>query len=246
MKRIKFNVMALFAMAAIVLSSCGGVNKMKEFAEGTDLKVTPNPLEVHGDVVKGTIEVTFPAKYFNKKAILKATPVLVYEGGELPLEPKMLQGEDVQDNHQVISYDAGGSVRHEIEFEYSDEMMKSELELRFVIIYKDDEIPFEEPYKLGVGVIATSKFVEIDPKPIMLKDKFQRVIPKKEEAQINFVVNRSDVRRSELTKEEIKMLEDFIKEAAAQENLELKGVNVSAYASPEGPLQLNERLSGVA
>jgi len=243
MKRIKFNVMALFAMAAIVLSSCGGVNKMKEFAEGTDLKVTPNPLEVHGDVVKGTIEVTFPAKYFNKKAILKATPVLVYEGGELPLEPKMLQGEDVQDNHQVISYDAGGSVRHEIEFEYRDEMMKSELELRFVIIYKDDEIPFEEPYKLGVGVIATSKFVEIDPKPIMLKDKFQRVIPKKEEAQINFVVNRSDVRRSELTKEEIKMLEDFIKEAAAQENLELKGVNVSAYASPEGPLQLNEKLS---
>jgi tetratricopeptide (TPR) repeat protein len=77
----------------------------------------------------------------------------------------------------------------------------------------------------------------------MLTDKFQRITPKKEEAQINFVVNRSDVRRSELTKEEIKALEDFIKETASKENLELKGVNVSAYASPEGPLDLNEKLS---
>jgi tetratricopeptide (TPR) repeat protein len=243
MKRIKFNLMALFAIAAIVLSSCGGVSKMKEFAEGTDLKLEPNPLEVHGNMVKGTVSATFPAKYFNKKAILKVTPVLVYEGGELPLEPKMLQGEDVEDNHQVISYDAGGSVSHDIEFEYNDQMMKSDLELRFVIIHKGEEIPFDETHKIGVGVIATSKLVELDPKPIMLTDKFQRITPKKEEAQINFVVNRSEVRRSELTKDEIKALEAFIKETASKENLELKGINVSAYASPEGPLDLNEKLS---
>ena len=54
MKRIRFNVLAMFTLAALILSSCGGVNKMKEFAEGTNFKVTPNPLEVHGDVVKGT------------------------------------------------------------------------------------------------------------------------------------------------------------------------------------------------
>ncbi len=243
MKRINLNLMALFAITAIVLSSCGGVSKMKEFAEGTNLKLEPNPLEVHGNMVKGTISATFPAKYFNKKAILKVTPVLVYEGGELALEPKMLQGEDVEDNHQVISYDAGGSATHDIEFEYKDEMLKSDLELRFVIIHKGEEIPFDETHKVGVGVIATSKLVEIDPKPIMLKDKFQRIIPKSEEAQINFVVNKSNVRRSELTKEEIVALENFIKETASKENLELKGVNVAAYASPEGPLDLNEKLS---
>ncbi len=243
MKRIKFNVLALFALAAIILSSCGGVDKMKEFAEGTSFKVTPNPLEVHGDVVKGTIEGTFPAKYFNKKAILEITPVLVYEGGELPLPVKMLQGQDVEDNHQAISYDAGGSFKHDIEFEYTDAMMKSELELRFVIIYKDKNIPFDLPQKAGVGVIATSKLVDLNPRSIMLKDNFQRVVSKKEEAQINFVIQRSDVRKTELTKEEITALENFIAETAKDENLELKGVKVAAYASPDGPETLNEKLS---
>ena len=243
MKRIKFNVLALFTVAALILSSCGGVNKMKEFAEGTNFKVTPNPLEVHGNVVKGTIEGTFPAKYFNKKALLEITPVLVYEGGELPLPIKMLQGQDVQDNHQAISYDAGGSFKHDIEFEYTDAMMKSDLELRFVIIHKDKRIPFDLPQKAGVGVIATSKLVDLTPKAIMMKDKFQRVVSKAGEAQINFVIQRSDVRRTELTKDDIKALETFIAETAKDENLELKGVKVAAYASPDGPEALNEKLS---
>jgi len=243
MKKIKFNLLALLTLAALVLSGCGGADKMKELAEGTDLKLTPNPLEVHGDMVKGTISATFPAKYFNKKALLKVTPVLVYEGGELELEPKMLQGEDTQDNHQVISYDAGGSVNHDIEFEYKEQMLKSDLELRFVIIYKDKEIPFDEPHKIGVGVIATSKLVDLNPKAIMLKDKFQRIIPENQEAQINYVVNRSNVRRSELTKDDIKTLQDFISETAEDERQEFKGVEISAYASPEGPQTLNEKLS---
>lgn len=243
MKSKRLNVLALFAMIAIVLSSCGGVSKMKEFAEGTNLKLTPNPLEVHGNMVKGTIEATFPPKYFNKKAILEVTPVIVYEGGELPLAVKMLQGQDVQDNHQVVSYDAGGTVRHEIEFEYTDAMMKSDVELRFVIISKDKRIPFDQTHKVGMGVIATSKLVDMNPKPIMLTDKFQRVKSKSEEAQFNFVVNKADIRKSELTRDDIKALENFIKETAAEEKLELKGVKIAAYASPEGPQDLNEKLS---
>ncbi|MDX9846518.1 MAG: hypothetical protein RBT74_06010 [Tenuifilaceae bacterium] len=243
MKSKRLNVLALFAMIAIVLSSCGGVSKMKEFAEGTNLKLTPNPLEVHGNMVKGTIEATFPPKYFNKKAILEVTPVIVYEGGELPLAVKMLQGQDVQDNHQVVSYDAGGTVRHEIEFEYTDAMMKSDVELRFVIISKDKRIPFDQTHKVGMGVIATSKLVDMKPKPIMLTDKFQRVKSKSEEAQFNFVVNKADIRKSELTRDDIKALENFIKETAAEEKLELKGVKIAAYASPEGPQDLNEKLS---
>jgi outer membrane protein OmpA-like peptidoglycan-associated protein len=243
MKRIKLNALAMFAIIAMILSGCGGVDKMKELAEGTDFKLTPNPLEVHGNMVKGTIEGTFPAKYFNKKAILEITPVIVYEGGELPLEIKMLQGQDVQDNHQSISFDAGGSFRHNIEFEYTDAMMKSDVELRFVIINKDKRIPFDMPQKIGAGVIATSKLVDLTPKPIMLKDKFQRIIPENKESQINFVIQRSDIRRTELTKDDVKALEDFIAQTAKEERVELKGIKVSAYASPDGPEKLNEKLS---
>ncbi|HZJ74777.1 MAG TPA: hypothetical protein VFC87_08230, partial [Perlabentimonas sp.] len=105
------------------------------------------------------------------------------------------------------------------------------------------EIPFDEPHKIGVGVIATSKLVDLTPKAIMLKDKFQRIIPKNQEAQINYVVNRSNVRRSELTKDDIKTLQDFIGETAEDERQEFKGVEISAYASPEGPQSFNEQLS---
>lgn len=243
MKKLRLHFLAVVSVAALILSGCGGADKMKELPQGTNFTLTPNPLEVHGNKVKGTIEGTFPAKYFNKKATLEITPVIVFEGGELALPVKVLQGQDVEANNQVISYDAGGSFKQEFEFDYKDEMLKSDVELRMVITYKDKKIPFDVPQKIGAGVIATSKLVNIDPKPVMMKDNFQRVITENKEAQINFVIQRSDIRRSELTKEEVKMMESFIAEVVKVENKELKGVAVSAYASPDGPENLNDKLS---
>ena len=243
MKKLRLHFLAVVSVAALILSGCGGADKMKELPQGTSFTLTPNPLEVHGNKVKGTIEGTFPAKYFNKKATLEITPVIVYKGGELALPVKVLQGQDVQANNQVISYDAGGSFKQEFEFDYKDEMLKSDVELRLVITYKDKKIPFDVPQKIGAGVIATSKLVSIDPKPVMMKDKFQRVVTENKEAQINFVIQRSDIRRSELTKEEVAMMEKFIAEVVKAENKELKGVAVSAYASPDGPENLNDKLS---
>ncbi len=243
MKRIKLNLLVFTALGALILSGCGGVDKMKQLPEGFVLKVTPNPLEVHGTMVKGTIEGTIPPKYFNKKAKVEVTPVLVYEGGELVLPVKILQGQDVEENNQVISFDAGGSFKHDIEFEYKDAMIKSDLELRFIIMYKDKQIPFDAPQKIGVGVLATPRLVEFNPKPIMLKDKFVRITSKETEAQINYVIQRSDLRKSELTKEDIAAMEKFIAETAANQGKELKGIKVSSYASPDGPEKVNDKLS---
>ncbi|KAB2871417.1 MAG: hypothetical protein F9K37_03385 [Bacteroidales bacterium] len=240
MKGLKF---AIIALAAVVLASCGGVEKMKELPAGFTFKVTPNPMEVHGNKVKATIEGAIPAKYFNKKAIVEITPVIVYKGGELALPIKTLQGEDVQANNQVINYEAGGSWKHDVEFDYKDEMFRCELELRFVITYKDKKVPFDAPQKAGIGTLATYKLVDIDPKPIMMKDKFVRITPEQKEAQINFVIQKSDIRKSELTKEELKVLNDFLLAATQAKNKEVKEIKVSAYASPDGPEKLNEKLS---
>lgn len=240
MKGLKF---AIIALAAVILSACGGVEKMKELPAGFTLKVTPNPMEVHGNKVKATIEGTIPAKYFNKKATVEITPVIVYNGGELTLPVKVLQGEDVQANNQVINYEAGGSWKHDVEFDYKDEMFRCDIELRFVILYKDKKVPFEAPQKIGIGTLATYKLVDIDPKPIMMKDKFVRVTPEQKEAQINFVIQKSDIRKSELTKEELKVLNDFLLAASQDKNKEVKEIKVSAYASPDGPEKLNEKLS---
>ncbi len=244
MKKIRFQHLAFIAVAALILAACGGVEKMKQLPEGLKFKATPTPMEVHGNKVKVTIEGTIPAKYFNKKAIVDVTPVLVYQGGELPLAVKVLQGEDVQANNQVINYEAGGSVKHEVEFDYKDEMFKSHLELRFVITYKDKKIPFDAPYKVVDGILATYKMVDMDPKPTMLKgNNFQRITPDKKEGQINFVISKADVRKSELTKEEVKMLQDFIAKSVVDSTKEFKGVSVSAYASPDGPEDDNAKLS---
>ena len=244
MKRIGFKHLAFITVVAILLGGCGGVEKMKQLPVGVSFKVTPNPLEVHGNKVKATIEGTIPAKYFNKKAIVDVTPVLVYPGGELALTVKTLQGQDVQANNQVISYDAGGSFKQDIEFDYKDEMFSSDLELRFVITYKDKKIPFDAPYKVGKGVLATYKLVDIDPKPIMLKDnKFERITPDKKDGQINFVISKADVRKTELTKDDVKLLQDFIAKSVVDQKKEFKGVTVSAYASPDGPEVDNAKLS---
>lgn len=240
MKGLKLSIIAL---AGLIMAGCGGVEKMKELPEGFTLKVTPNPVEVHANKVKATFEGTIPPKYFNKKAIVEITPVVVYKGGELALPSKILQGEDAQANNQVINYEAGGTWKHDVEYDYKDEMFNCEIELRFVITYKDKQVPFDAPQKAGIGTMATYKLVDIDPKPVMLSDKFVRVTSEEKEAQINFVIQKADIRKSELTKDEIKMLNDFLLDAAQAKDKEIKELKISAYASPDGPEKLNDELS---
>ena len=40
---------------------------------------------MHGGEVDVTVDVNYPAKYFNKKAVVTLTPILRYEGGEKEL-----------------------------------------------------------------------------------------------------------------------------------------------------------------
>jgi tetratricopeptide (TPR) repeat protein len=51
------------------------------------------------------------------------------------------------------------------------------------------------------------------------------------------------VRRSEISKEEITKLNKTIKATSENERLDLKGIEISAYASPDGELDLNTRLA---
>ena len=74
-------------------------------------------------------------------------------------------------------------------------------------------------------------------------DNFQRTIPEEKMADIFLLIQQANIRGTELRKEEIAMLKDFIKEAQAAENREFKGVDISAYASPDGPTDLNTKLA---
>lgn len=238
----KFNYLALVTFAAFVITGCGGLTKMQEKATDVKYQVTPQVLEEHADVVAVKIEATYPAKYFNKKATLNVTPVLKYADGETAFTSKALQGESVQGNNQVVAYATGGNVSYSGTVPFNEKMMKSELVVRAQAEMKGKSLTFPD-YKIADGVIATPKLVMIDPKPVMMNDNFKRIIPDAVLADIHYVINRADVRTSELKNEDIVKLQEFIKKANADPKIDLKNLEVSAYASPDGAVELNDKLA---
>jgi Flp pilus assembly protein TadD len=242
MKRTRINLFATVALAAL-LASCSGLDKMKENAPDVNYTVTPEVLETHGGQVPVTIKVQIPGGYFDKKTELEATPVLVYEGGETAYAPYKLQGESVDGNAKVISYANGGQFTYEGSVDYNENMRVSDLVVRVTATRGENTIDFE-PVKIAEGVISTAHLLGKKGAVAALgEDNFQRITPETGEADIHYVIQRSYVRRSELSKDDIKALEEFVKAAKEAENKEFKGVNISAYASPDGPIDLNTRLA---
>ncbi len=242
MKKTNVSFLASILLTAVFLTSCGGLNKMVKLAPDVKYSVTPEILEMHGDSVKMTLKGSFPTKYFNKKAILTVTPVLKYEAGETTFETKTLQGEDAQANNQVISFVAGGSFDLTSTIPYSEDMKISDLELRVKASIKDKSVDVPTQ-KVADGVIATAGLIEKDPKSIKADDKFVRVTTQTKGADIHFIINKANIRNSEIKAEDMAALKDFVKEASEKSDYEFKGVDLLAYASPDGAIDLNTKLS---
>ncbi len=242
MKKTRLNLIATVALA-VLLSSCAGLGKMKKMAENVKYTVTPEVLEEHGGKVDVTVKVQIPEKYFDKKVTLEATPVLVYDGGETAFTPYKLQGESVEGNDKVISYTNGGSFTYNGSVPYNDNMRVSDLVVRIKGTKGSNTMEFD-PYKIADGVIATSTLVaDQGAQAVIGADHFQRIIPEQKAAEIFFIIQRANLRGTELRKDEIKQLQEYIKEVKAAENKEFKNIDVSAYASPDGPMDLNTSLA---
>ncbi|KPL14285.1 MAG: hypothetical protein AMS26_11315 [Bacteroides sp. SM23_62] len=241
MRRI--NIFASFIAAALVAVSCGGPQKMADNASLVNYKVTPDPLETHGGKVALSVDVSYPEKYFHKKAVVTATPYLQYEGGVTELKSETLQGEQVEDNFKVISYTSGGSFSYSDEVDYMPEMMRSELYVKGKATVKNKEADLP-PIKIADGIITTPLLVNKEGQTISFGDNFKRIVPEEYVADIHYIINRYDVRNSELKQDDIVGMSDFIKKANENERIDMKGIEVSAYASPDGPEDLNTKLSG--
>ena len=215
---------------------------MKKRAGEITYSVTPETLVAKGGMVDLKIDVTFPAKYFNKKVAIEATPVLRFKGGEKAYEMKAIQGEKVQGNAEVIPYEAGKTVSYMSRIPYEDAMRLSDLEIDITGAKGAKTVKFD-PRKIGDGVIATETLVVNAPATSVGEDKFQRIIKQQEEAAIYYLINSANIRSKEMTSEEMKKLEAYIKEAAAKENMNLNGIDVRSYASPDGAYDFNEKLA---
>jgi tetratricopeptide (TPR) repeat protein len=215
---------------------------MRDNSSTVSYQVKPNPLETHAGEVKVSGDVKFPEKYFNKKAVVVATPVLKYEGGQVEFPATTLQGEKVEANNKVIPY-AGGGYTFSGAVPYKPELMKSELVVNYSARIKEkDPVEFGS-VKIADGVVATPTLVKVDPKAVMMNDNFQRIIPESYTADIHYVINKADVRKAELKSEDVVAMEQKLGEAKVTPNKQIKGAKISAYASPDGALELNEKLS---
>ena len=238
---MNLKVSYVFALgAALALSSCG--KKLGQFSSDY-FSVNPNPLEVVGEKVPATVTGNIPPKFFVKNASVTVTPYLVYNGTEMASQPYSFQGENVRGNAPTINYERGGSVTIPASFPYAPEMNKSDLELAFTVNQGNKQYVLPR-VKVANGLVATAALADAGTvNPALAPDKFQRVIEEKYAADIMFLINRANIRSSELSTNAMTELQNEIRSASADTSRVIRELNIQSYASPEGGIDLNTRLA---
>jgi tetratricopeptide (TPR) repeat protein len=229
---------------AVLLTSCDGLGKMLKKQKDFKYTVSPNPIEMHGDSVQFSVNGKFNPKLFQKKVTLTLTPVIKYaNGGEKKLKPVVLVGEKATGSGQKISFSSGGSFNYTSEkFAFEPGMRSSTVTLTGEGTVKSKTKAFD-PVNLADGTMATSLLVRNDEKPMSAKDNFQKSYPANQTTHIYYTINQSNVRPAELTSQEMKDIKSFIASNLSSPWYEFKGINVSAYASPDGETDKNENLA---
>ena len=212
-----------------------------------NFNVTPNPLESKGGNVAVTINGTFPQKYMKKKATVTVIPELRYGNEQVAQgQAAKFQGEKVQGNDQTVAYKVGGNYTMKSNFKYVPDMQKSELYLAFdaYIGKKKFNVP---AVKVANGVIATSELYKntlAGSGACIAPDAYQRVNAQKQEAEIKFLINQANIRKSEMKNNSVKEFVQLLKKINAdKEGLNIKNVEVLAYASPDGGFKYNDKLA---
>ena len=122
-------------------------------------------------------------------------------------------------------------------------MEKSELVGRAKVYYKGNEYEYPADIKIADGANTTYMLADCNGSYHYMADGYQEVIPETAEAQIMYLINSSDVRNSELKSNDVKDFQEALKALANDDRREIKGTEIVAYASPDGPEALNNKLS---
>ena len=231
----------IFFAAAALTVACASPEKMAKMADNVKVTCNPAVLEVINGTIDPVVTVTYPKDYFNPKVILEVTPVIVYQGGEAAMAPLKYQGEKVKDNYKVVS-SAGQTVTEKLHFDYVEGMEKSQLELRARVIAGKKSINLPTK-KVADGANTTYMLVKRDGFVAFKKDNYQDVIVSTAEGQIKYRVNSADVRNSEIKGASVKEFLAALDAANANERATVKSTEIVAYASPEGAIKLNDKLS---
>lgn len=241
--------------AALALASCKSTDWSKVQHE-----VTPNPLEMHGDSVAVTVKVTVPAKIYKPKNTITFTPTLKYSGGEKALKAVTFEGEKVKVKDPaavaVVKKAEGTTYSYTDVIAYTPELKVSELVAKVEVKKKTKVKASYTSPKIADATIVTPLLVQLDEKTLMGKESMPRVVSMSSASDMLFVINQSTVQPKEAAQEDMKAMFKFIKDSKIEitdpktkkvvdtkVNYNINGVDISAYASPDGIESRNATLA---
>ncbi len=234
----------MLATMAVLFASCGCYNRLSRKANNIEVTATPQVLVVKGGNITTDVTVKFPADYVRKNTVIRVTPVLEFEKGTLEGVAKFVQGEGVADNYTVIGSE-GGSYTQTVEFPYTPDADLSTLKLYFCAQCgcEKEFLPLTT-VTVAQGVSNIVRNADWTSFMAVMPDNFKRVTTLTQEADLVYLINSSQVRNVALSAEQVKLFEQFVKDAEANELATLAGVQARGYASPDGPQKFNDKLSG--
>ncbi len=265
MMKMKFSkILVLLASASFLATGCDSLSKMvKKHPTDAEYVQTPNPMEMHGDKVKISVEGSYKPNYFNKKAGVVFQPELQYEGGSTPLKPIVLKGETVSDMEgTTIKKKEGGKFTYADEVPYKPEYKNAKLIVNPTVFpaksaksagvpaSNTDAAALKKALALGEKTMATG--VNTTPnladnqsaKPSFAKDNYKKAENPVQKATLYFVVDMSNLNMNlaaNKTEEAKKAFEDL--KSAMKGEQAMVSIKVIAWASPEGELARNNNLA---
>jgi tetratricopeptide (TPR) repeat protein len=247
MKRTNYKIFIGLLLVAAIFSSCGLNRMVRNYDEGVKYTPATNPLENHGGQVAAEVAGRISEGYFLRRAMLEITPVLVYEGGETELQTVTLRGSRTTAEGQMVQGDRGAAFNMNNIIEYTPEMEESELIIRARLYREGREgrATNLRERKIADGIVVTSQRVDkSDMVTLVAPHEYELETIHTRQAALYFEYMRHNVNmrlplnRDQENQQKLQDLEEFL-----LRGWRIHSIEVNAWASPEGEIAFNERLS---
>jgi tetratricopeptide (TPR) repeat protein len=209
-----------------------------------EYEVTQNPLHMKGGDVTLQISGKFIEKGLNAKAVAEITPIFFCkDGNEIPFQTEIYQGPKAAGNGKVVP-STGMSFSYVGTIPYQKSMDEGEVKVQLIVKMGSKTEDIMSP-KIADGTIITPKLVVLDDQVINTTEcNFKRINSFTKSATINFNKGKHNISSRELRDSDVKDILGFISDSKEEDSrIEVKSIQISSFASPEGEIDLNDDLA---
>ncbi len=267
-----FLKVGIVMMLVVTLTACNCFKQMAKLQDAVSYTVTPEVLELNNGKVDAAITISFPVEYFNPKAVVKVTPVYVYKGGEVASAPAYVQGEKVMENYAVINEESGGQYTINASFDYTPEMRLGKLQLRAEVKCDDGEFEYvnlnngasatksevaviegsDEQAKsallnsfgidVAVGINTLQEDLKFGEVMDELPSDYKRITTVVDKTNLLYTISSSQVTTKSQKGADLEAFKANVDNNLTNDRA-TQSIAVKGYASPDGPIKFNDKLS---